>query len=65
MDALQRQVAMMTDEMQLLKTELVQVKAAHAGLHQSTVDRATEAAKKFEEVAQRIEAIAADEGRGG
>ena len=65
MEALNRQITLMTDEMQLLKSELIQIKTAHAGLHQSTVDRAADAAKQFEEISQRIEAIAADEGKGG
>ena len=64
MDALNRQVAAMTDEMQLLKAELIQIKTAHAGLHQNTVDRAAEAARKFEEVGQKIEAITDGDGRG-
>ena len=64
MDALNRQVAAMTDEMQLLKAELIQIKTAHAGLHQNTVDRAADAARKFEEVAQKIEAITDGDGRG-
>ena len=55
MEAMNRQLTTLTDELTLLKGELIQVKAAHAGLHQGTVDRATEAAQKFAEIKQQIE----------
>ena len=47
MDALRQQVAAIADEINMLKSEVVQTKAAHASLHQSAVDRNTDVLRRF------------------
>ena len=44
----------MADEMNLLRNELIQVKSAHAVLHQTAVDTAAGNAKLFSEQTERI-----------
>ena len=51
---MQQQVQMMADELGSLKAEIIQLKAAHATMHQSTVDSNAQAATKFTEQAQRV-----------
>ena len=63
MEAMQQQIALMVQELEMLKTEMVASKAAHATLHQNTVDRAQEVARQIEEIGRRIAALS--DGRSG
>ena len=62
------QIAAITDEINLLKSEVVQTKAAHASLHQSAVDRNTDVIRRFSEIGDRLTAVATEarssEGKG-
>ena len=64
MDALRAQVTAVTDELSALKQEIVQIKSAHAQLHQSSVDangqqRAliSDQMAKLTEVEKRIDGV--------
>ena len=65
METLQAQIAAITDEISMIKNEVVQTKAAHASLHQSTVDRNTDVIRRFAEVGDRLEAITAEVANAG
>ena len=60
MDALRQQVAAMVEEINLLKSEVVQTKTAHANLHQSTVDRNTDVLRRFSEITDRLHSLSTD-----
>ena len=59
METLRAQIAAITDEIQVLKNEVVQTKSAHATLHQSAVDRNTDMLQRFNAIGDRINAVAA------
>ena len=61
MERLQQQVAVVSEELAAIKSELINVKAAHAGLHQSSVESNTNTTRTLSEVIARIEGI---EGKG-
>ena len=54
MEALNAQVSAMSDEMVLLRAEIIQVKSAHATLHQAAADAGTHNARQFGEQVDRI-----------
>ena len=60
MDVLQQQIAAMAEEINLLKSEVVQTKAAHASLHQSAVDRNTDIIRRFGEITDRLHNLSTD-----
>ena len=57
MDALRAQVGILTDELNQLKAEIVQVKGSHASLHQSTVEANTANARSFAEARLKADAL--------
>ena len=63
MEAINAQIALMVQELEMLKTEMVSSKASHAALHQSTVERAQEVARQIDEIGKRIGAHT--DGKGG
>ena len=75
MEAMQGQVRALVDEIGTLRNEVVAVKAAHAQLHQTTVDvgatsnrLAAEQASRFENIESKLAGLAKDAGsigRGG
>ena len=60
METLRAQIAAITDEIQVLKNEVVQTKSAHATLHQSAVERNTDVLRRFTEIGDRLNAITTD-----
>ena len=57
MDALRSQVTVLTEELSTLKTELINVKSAHATLHQSSVEAHTQHTAQMAEMEQRLESV--------
>ena len=57
MDALRQQVIALTEELTVVKTELVNVKAAHANLHQQSSEANAANAKSFADQRSRFDAI--------
>ena len=57
MERLQQQIAVVSEELAAIKSELINVKAAHAGLHQSSVESNTNTTRTLTEVIARIEGI--------
>ena len=57
MEQLRAQMQILADEMNSLKAEIVNVKSAHASLHQSTVDSGAQSANKYSEYAARLVGI--------
>ena len=64
MDALRQQVIALTEELTVVKTELVNVKAAHANLHQQTSEANAATAKSFAEQRSRFDTIETQVGSG-
>ena len=60
MDALRQQVAAMVEEINLLKSEVVNTKTAHATLHQTSVDRNAEVLRRFSEITDRLHSLSTD-----
>ena len=58
MEAVNAQVRALTEELGILKSELVQVKSVHANLHQQAVEAGAHNSRMFTEQAGRIEAAA-------
>ena len=58
MEAINAQVRALTEELGILKSELVQVKSVHANLHQQAVEAGAHNSRMFTEQAGRIEAAA-------
>ena len=54
MESVRAQVTALTDELTALKGEIVQIKAAHATLHQSSVEANTIHNRSYAEQADRI-----------
>ena len=54
-DALRAQIGVLTDELNTLKAEIVQVKGSHAALHQTTVDANNATARSFGEARSKID----------
>ena len=52
--SMQQQVTMMADELGSLKAEIIQLKAAHASMHQTNVESNTQAATKFAEQSAKV-----------
>ena len=57
MDALRAQVVVLTEELTTVKTELVNVKAAHANLHQQSSEANTATARSFAEQRIRVDTL--------
>ena len=57
MQAMQAQVQAVTEELGALKAEIVNLKASHAGLHQSSVDSNAQTNRVIGDLAGKIEAI--------
>ena len=64
MDALRQQVIALTEELTVVKTELVNVKAAHANLHQQSSEANAANAKSFADQRSRFDAIETQMGSG-
>ena len=60
MDALRAQIGVLTDELNTLKAEIVQVKGSHAALHQTSVESFGEARSKIEGLETQLNAVKAD-----
>ena len=56
---MQSQVQAVTEELGALKAEIVNLKASHAGLHQSAVDSTAQTNRVIGDIAGKIEAIQA------
>ena len=56
MEAMNAQVRALTEELGILKSELVQVKSVHANLHQQAVEAGAHNSRMFAEQAGRLEA---------
>ena len=59
MQAMQSQVQAVTEELGALKAEIVNLKASHAGLHQSAVDSNAQTNRVIGDIAGKLEAIQA------
>ena len=57
MTAMANQIAALTQEIDIIKNEVIGLKAAHAGLHQSSVDAGASTRQQFTEIANRIEGV--------
>ena len=57
MDALRQQISVISDEMNQLKAEIIQVKSSHATLHQSSVDSNGQSARSFADVKSRFASL--------
>ena len=57
MEAMNQKITAVADELGLLRAELIQVKSAHASLHQAAVDAGASNTRAFSEQASRIEKI--------
>ena len=57
MEALRSQIAVITDELNQLKAEIVQVKGSHATLHQTTVEANQATMRSFVDVRQKADAL--------
>ena len=53
----QRQLQVLADEMNTLKNELVGIKAAHANMHQASIDAGQASNARFVEVGNRLSGI--------
>ena len=62
MEAMMAQVTAVTDELAVLRSEIVQIKSAHANLHQASVEANTGANKRFGALERRIEAASTEAG---
>ena len=62
MDALRQQVIALTEELTTVKTELVNVKAAHANLHQQSSEANASTARSFAETRARVDALESHKG---
>ena len=54
MQAMQAQVQAVTEELGALKMEIVNIKASHAGLHQSSVDSGLQTSRAIEAIQAKI-----------
>ena len=54
MEQMMTQVAAITEELTMLKGELVTIKSAHANMHQASVEQNQTAAARYTEQIQRI-----------
>ena len=54
----------MVEEIQLLKNEVVNTKAAHAGLHQSAIEKNAEVSRRFDALNEQLSTMASN-GTGG
>ena len=54
MEALNAQVVAVVDELSTLRAEIIQIKSAHAALHQGAVENNAQSAKRYEEQFNRI-----------
>ena len=57
MEALRSQISVITDELNQLKAEIVQVKGSHATLHQTTVEANQATMRSFVDVRQKADAL--------
>ena len=54
MERLQQQVTAVTDELNLVRAEIVQLKSSHANMHQSDVELRSTYNKAFDDAANRM-----------
>ena len=59
MQAMAEQVRVLSDELTTMKNELIQVKAAHAQIHQNTVEATGQATAGLTAHAERMERVEA------
>ena len=52
-----QQVRLITDELTLLKAEIVNVKASHAGLHQTTVESGSQTSRTLESINAKVQKL--------
>ena len=57
MEAVQAQIRTVVDELNTLRNEIVTIKSAHAGLHQSAVEANTGHNQAFREQAGRLDEV--------
>ena len=57
MEAIRAQIGVVTDELNMLKQEIVQVKDIHASLHQTTVEANGATARSFAEFRSRADLV--------
>ena len=57
MEAMRNQIDVLTNELTVLKAELINVKGTHANLHQQTADANTTTARNFAEQRSRLDAL--------
>ena len=55
MERVMQQVTTLTEELNQLKSEIVNAKAAHASLHQSSVEANNQYVARFNDIEQRLE----------
>ena len=60
MEAMNRQITAIAEDLAVLRNEIVQVKSAHAALHQGTVEASAGTAQTFETQLNRIKRIEKD-----
>ena len=58
MDALRSQISIVGDELATLRAEIVQVKSAHATMHQGAVDTNAQVGQRFQQLQDRLETMA-------
>ena len=54
MDALRGQVQAVVDELNAVKSEIIQIKAAHANMHQASVESNTTSAARYADQVARV-----------
>ena len=64
MEVLRNQVVALTEELTTVKTELVNMKQAHANLHQQSAEANTNTARNFGEQRTRLDALESQVGSG-
>ena len=57
MQQVQAQVTVISDELTLLKNEMIQMKAAHANMHQAAVEQGSTSAQRHTEQSQRMQSV--------
>ena len=57
MEQMAQQIRLVTDELTLLKAEIVNVKASHAGLHQTTVESGSQTSRTLESINSKVQKL--------
>ena len=59
MEAVRQQVQIVSDEIAAVKNEIINLKAAHAGLHQTSVDASQTTGRSITEITNKLEDLEA------